>query len=259
MKLYSNLNVVFFFLLFSSLANAQTNPTIRTGRPGQSIGPYVVGTGYLQVQSGIGQAWAWDAIDQKSFLSDHVIRFGLTESFEISSVLNYQYERIKTATPSISNSGINNVQVGFRYNIIDKPEKWIPGLGIQTRFKLPLNSSDYSIDYPSPVILLATQHRLNPDVLWFHNVGISYDGVSSNPRYVFTSNLAVSLSEKWGAFVEVYGNVRSFDTNIYWDTGLAYLLNNDLQIDMYGGLGRNDGVTDGFVSVGVSWRTQTFE
>lgn len=38
----------------STFLSAQFNPTIRTGRPGQSIGPYTVGREVFQVQTGMG-------------------------------------------------------------------------------------------------------------------------------------------------------------------------------------------------------------
>ena len=46
------------FLCFYLPSLAQSHDKIRSGRPGQSINSYVVGTGYLQIESGIDIAFS---------------------------------------------------------------------------------------------------------------------------------------------------------------------------------------------------------
>jgi hypothetical protein len=59
-----------------------------------------------------------------------------------------------------------------------------------------------------------------------------------------------------GVFIENYGNLQQSDFDSFLDGGIAYLINNNLQLDLYSGFGKNDEVKDFFVSAGISWRTK---
>ena len=71
-------------IAIQNLAFSQTAKTIRTGRPGVSIGPYVVGTRVFQVQSGLTYDQFRSQNESESYTFDNVIRYGLNESFEWS-------------------------------------------------------------------------------------------------------------------------------------------------------------------------------
>ena len=124
----------FIVLFFMSLKSySQSNDTIRTGRPGQAIGPYVVGTGYFQIQSGLDFASSENSIDRtKSQISNNVVRYGLTENFELSALVNIQNDRHSLSSLA-DTSGLSEMHLGFRYNLVDHPDGWIPGFGIDTR------------------------------------------------------------------------------------------------------------------------------
>jgi len=243
-------------LLASTNAFAQTHDTIRTGRPGQAIGPYVVGTGYLQLQSGYDHAWQNGDVKSQSALQSNVIRYGVDERFELSSVVNWQHDSISTPERA-TKEGVSDFQLGFRYNISDRPNGIVPGFGIQTRFKLTNVSSDYRSEDVAPVIIFVANHSLTDTLSLGTNLGVAYSGNDTEPKYTFVSNLSFPVAEKWSSFFEFYGHSQDAIAFVYADTGLAYALNNDLQLDGYFGGGSNHGVTEAFVSVGFSWRMKT--
>jgi hypothetical protein len=247
---------VFFFILFSATCLAQSNPTIRTGRPGQSIGPYVVGTDYFQVQSGVDQAWSRGDSKTNTTVINNVLRYGLSESFEVSSVINLQQDSFPESQTA-EKSGVSDFQLGFRFNLIEKPEGIIPGVGIQTRFKFTQVDSDYRADHMAPIFTFVTNHNLTRDVAWVHNIGVSYDGFTTIPKYILISNVSFPLTGNWGSFVEVYSNSQESIVSVFADAGLAYLYNKDLQYDLSFGGGENHGISESFVSVGISWRSKT--
>ena len=245
-----------FLLLLPCLCFAQSNSTIRTGRPGQSIGPYVVGTDYFQVQSGVDRAITRADSKTNTTLLNNVLRYGLNESFEVSSVITLQEDSFPGSQVG-DKSGVSDFQLGFRFNLIGKPNGMIPGVGIQTRFKLTQVDSDYRSDHMAPIFTFVTNHSLSSEVAWVHNVGVSYDGVTTIPKYFLISNVSFPLSGNWGSFVEVFGNSQESVVAVYADTGLAYLYNKDLQFDFSLGGGENHGISESFVSLGLSWRTKT--
>jgi len=81
-------------LFISTQIFAQYGETIRTGRPGQAIGCFTTGAKVFQVQSGITiDKTNFDAPingNQSVFQSSTVIRYGITETFEVSGVLGYK-------------------------------------------------------------------------------------------------------------------------------------------------------------------------
>lgn len=236
---------------------SQSNNTIRTGRPGQAIGPYVVGTGYFQIQSGLDFASSESSGDMSnSQISNNVLRYGLTENFEISSLINFQKDRHSLSSIS-DTEGLSQMHIGFRYNLIDHPDGLIPGFGIQTRFRTTHTSSDYRTKYLAPIIVFVTNHKLSDSVAWGHNLGVSNDGIGPIPKYTFVSNLSFPIAGNWGSFIEVYGDIKDEYGRVFVDTGFSYLVNNDLQLDTFFGGGNNRGVSEFFISVGLSWRIQT--
>ncbi|MCR9205975.1 MAG: hypothetical protein NXH75_15435, partial [Halobacteriovoraceae bacterium] len=102
--------LLILFTLVSSYA--QKAPTIRTGRPGQSIGSHVVGTNIFQIQSGVEYNRTKTTSENEAWINNNVFRYGLDEKYELSGVID-----LKSQDPSLS--GFDNVQVGGRVNLID--------------------------------------------------------------------------------------------------------------------------------------------
>lgn len=63
-----------------------------------------------------------------------------------------------------------------------------------------------------------------------------------------------AVGDKWAVLAENYGEIEDSDFDTQFDTGLAYLVNNDLQLDLGMGYGKNDEATDYFVDAGISIR-----
>ena len=240
-------------LAVAGVARAQTNPTIRSGRPGQAIGAYTVGQDYLQIQSGLDQSRQTSNKSQNALTQSNVLRYGLSEIFELSAVLNFEHRNFADG-PSRPQGGLSEFHLGFRYNLIDHPRGWVPGLSVQTRLKLTAVDADFRNDHPAPVLIAAINHQLPGGTALNHNFGISYDGNTPIPKYFAVSNFSFPVLPKLTGFVELYGNARADYGAVFIDGGFAYLVTNDLQLDTYGGWGHHRDQTETFVSVGVAWR-----
>ena len=109
------LTFIFSFICATSVL-AQTSQSIRSGRPGQAIGPYVLGKGMLQIQSGLDRSQAKASnLDLSSTNSNTVIRLGLSESFETSGLLVYQADKDKVTTGDQNTEGLSQLHLGFRF------------------------------------------------------------------------------------------------------------------------------------------------
>ena len=263
MKKYILLSFLLMFGLLES-ASAQYGSSIRTGRPGQSIGNFTAGKGLFQVQAGqeFGQVINKNAdVTFTKAVTQLILRYGLTETFEVSSLLDFQANETNMGSFSNTQLGISNAQFGVRYHIID-PDGWIPGIGIQYRLKFnDILSTDYRLDNVSSKMIIATGNQLAPNWGLTTNLSLDWGNNQLQPQGGYVISLAHSLNQQWGVVAEAYGGLRPGDLTYSFDLGLSYLVNENLQFDLYGGLNdvgnmKND-VVNYFTSIGVSWRGLT--
>ena len=250
--------LILFLFITGSISSAQTSETIQTGRPGQSIGTNVVGSGIFQVQSGVDYSTTINNQESNSLLLNNVIRLGLSESFELSGVFNLQEDQVRTTHSTLRQSGISAFHLGFRYNLIESPEGFKPAIGIQSRFKLTNVSNAYRTNHVAPTIIVASNFNLSNNSSLTFNAGLDYDGVGAAVTYLWTLSYSYSITDTWGTFVEGYGNEKSGTDKLYIDSGLSYLVNKDMQLDISAGWGNNLGFEESFVSLGISWRNTLF-
>lgn len=254
--------ILVFFVIFLSLlsesAGAQYSETVRSGRPGQSIDPFGVGKGIFQVQSGVDYfSYNIKASDNRGHgvLHNTVIRYGVAELFEISSLIDYQSESQSISGGETTRSGLSAFDLGGRTHIYSG-SGLTPSVGFQLRVRVPVLSKDYEIDKLAPRFIIVTSQNLTQSITLVTNTGASWNGVDDMATGHYVVNLSFPLAGKWGAFIENYGNFGSGKFETRFDSGFAFLANNDLQFDILGGYGSNKGRKDYFISVGVSCRTK---
>lgn len=250
---------IFSVLVFGQLAvYGQYNETIRSGRPGQSIGPFTVGKGIIQLQTGM-DVFGFDdsnsGIKGNGVLNNSVVRFGLTERFEMSALFDYKLETLKANDSELKLRGLDALDIGGRYHIYSG-KGLVPSVGFQLRFRLPVLSEDYHIDKVAPRFLFITNQKLSETFSLATNWGASWNGNNSTATGVYVINLSFPVAGKLSGFIENYGSTTSGNFDMRFDAGLAYLVTNDLQLDFLGGPGSNDGVKDYFFSVGLSIRNK---
>ena len=74
-------------ILVPIVASAQFNETIRTGRPGQAIGPFAVGAHVVQLQTGVEYAGSRHMSKHTRYVEPGaVLRFGLGRTFEVNTL-----------------------------------------------------------------------------------------------------------------------------------------------------------------------------
>ncbi len=248
---------ILYPLFYDNVLYAQFNETIRTGRPGQSIGAYAVGKNVFQLQTGVDFGKSnGPTLNAKRNSTNAVFRYGLTKTFELNSAFEYRSDKFRTDTNKFTNSVLSNAAVGMRYNILEGMNKQ-PAIGFQLTFQLPIIAKVYNLQQKAPKFLVIVSENISNKVELTANVGGSLNGNDAVPTGIYVLNLSYSINKKWGTFIENYGNLKN---NVYhnrWDAGIAYLATNNLQLDIYGGAGLNSGNSDYFFSVGISYRVLT--
>ncbi|MCB9072699.1 MAG: transporter [Bdellovibrionaceae bacterium] len=247
--------IVFITLLFNSFAQAQSSTVIRPDRPSQSISPYVVGAGVFQMESGWQQSREKNDIQHDVNLISNQLRYGVSENFEINAMFDWQRDTF-SHSPMNNHEGISAVRPGFRFNIFSESKGWRPALAVQTRFQLTTVSSIYRSKNLAPLVIVTTQNDLGKGMSLSTNGLVIYNGNSSIPKYGYTANFGFPIADNLNGFAEIYGYLENSYGTTYGDIGLAYLLTKSFQLDLYGGWGHNRGVTQSFISFGVSWNYQ---
>ncbi len=241
-------------ILFPIILSAQYGESIRTGRPGQAIGGFTLGKNVFQLQTGYTLNFIEDAPwESRSVVNSSVFRVGLLEKFELSAVVNWSSDKFSPSTfqSDYHVGGISNTQIGGRVNLLEN-DGWKPTVGLQGRLLLKLQDEAYRRDKMGAKFLLVTGNRINDRLSVITNWGITWTGNQKEPIASYVLNVSHGISDKFGTFLEIYGDFNDF--NINYDTGLSYLVNKDFQLDISTGWQGTKDVPDWFVDFGLSWR-----
>ena len=248
-------------------ADAQYGETLRGGRPGQAMGVYAVGDKVLQFEQGVTfqkTDFNTGQIDGNSITNNNVIRLGLAERLEVSTVVVVQRTAvdIEGFTPGddeFRETGISVRQVRGRV-ALSNGEDFLPPIALQVAALLPWSSSVFNRDNLGFTAQVSGGDSVNDWLALTGNVGVTNSGNGLDTDGFYVGAVGFSVSENLGLLVEGYGRFREFDFNV--DFGASYHVNDDLQLDvLYGrqGFGQFEGdlpaIDDQwFLSAGVSWR-----
>ena len=253
MKTQIHLSLLFLIITITN-SFSQFSETIVSDRPGQSNSPNTVGKMVFQLQTGLqvggGNA---DNYKRNDFELPAFIRFGITDKIELQTHWGLKNSSAERFNSEFKSSGLNMANFGLRFNIFEETEK-APALGFEFIYKTRMISKDYKPDHPSTKFNIMASKGLSDLISITTNLGADFDGNGAQPNGFYTLNLVLSVNDQLSVFFENYGNFNGDYFDTFFDFGGAYLLNDDLQLDLYGGFGYNDDTFDYFVSGGVSYR-----
>ncbi len=95
----------------------------------------------------------------------------------------------------------------------------------------------YHSDYLSPKFTFCTLNLVKKFALAV-GLGLDYGRKHLNSTTVYVLNLAYTISDQWGLFIEIYASFTEDYFEDHWDAGLSYLVNKNLQIVLYRGLSK---------------------
>jgi opacity protein-like surface antigen len=266
-------------------ALAQYTETINTNNPGQSQGAFSVGTNVIQVEGS-----AFYRNEEHSLLNYQrdikglafQIRYGfLKEQLEISyfGTFNSVNETINQGFgPSESTfSNFSRSTIGAKYLIFDPIKKWgerkvnlksykdnrrikwrdlVPAVSVfaganfdfsEVNSFLPPSDSKVS-----PRFELITQNNFGPWVFVMNLIG---DRVSTDfPTYEGIFTLTHSINRKWAVFGEYQTLISDFYSDDIARGGVAYLINQDWQLDASAATNFKDTPSLYQVNLGMSYR-----
>lgn len=244
-------SIAVFCLVSAYLSAQEQQPEpIETDRPDQTETPSLVPKGMFQVETG----FAFEKIDATSetITTPSVLwKYGINDNFELRLITEFSSE---TAADG-KMSGLKPVLVGFKAKISEE-NGIVPKTAFTGHMLLPnFASEDFKADYYAAEFRFSMQHTLSDKIDLGYNFGAEWNGETPEPTFIYTLTTAYSFTDKFSAFIELYGFAPQNDTADHrFDGGLTYLLSNNFMIDVSGGFGITENAPAYFASAGFSFR-----
>ena len=251
-------------LALAAPLHAQDHADLVTDRPDATESAVTVPRGSLQME--FGTLWFRDrppgarlsALEAPGTL----VRMGLREPFELRlawsgwgrTIVEDGSERIRTA-------GFADPELGAKWHVLGHRGTDVALIGHVT---LPVGDEAVGARGADPALVLAVAHDFGAGVGFGWNVGYSVvtvehpaGGTRTLGRWNYSGSLGFTLAPRWGAFVEVFGDVAGSDRGPsahLVQGGVAWRPVPLVQIDTAAGAGLNAGAPDRLVTLGLSFR-----
>lgn len=245
------LRFTLIFLLFGKLFYTQN---ISTDRPSNTDNSSTLNKGIFQVETGIlkSNLYNLEPREVNYTLPTMLLRYGLSSKVEVRLLEEYNFLRLVSDTLHLNNpiTGINSIQIGTKVQLFKKNESPFE-LSFLTHFNLPkFSKSAKSLENTTKLL---ASYKFNNSLSLGTSLFYGNDYLNNgNHNYNYSLILSKSIKTKFSIFLETYGT-KTHSTKFLHsiDTGLAYLIKENFQLDFYFGSGLNHNVI--FGSFGLSW------
>ena len=247
---YALATVLLFAAAAASFAQEQREP-INPDRPGIADGSQSVGRGVFQIELG-GERDHFADGDVHALSTPILLRYGLSAPLELR-VEGNGYGRV--TAPDFRTSGWTPFSLGFKYHFLDKPS-----LGVIARYFPPSGSGIFKSEHPAADLRLAGDVDLNDTWSLNPNVGVATenDGDGRLTSAIAALTLQYNATKTFNVFVDAglrSPEERGGGTSVLVDTGAAWILGNNTQLDVEVGWGAHgETVPNVFVGAGISRR-----
>lgn len=263
---YLILRAIFAVSLFSSMQTtvlAQKTGQIETDRPDLTETSSVVGRGVLQIEASVQYERNNEGPDTETWATPTLFRYGLTELLELRLETDgYTYEKTDLIGFDRSTRGYSPIDLGVKYRFMDGgAELMHPSLSVLGHIGVPSGSSTFDQNEVTGQLKLLMDWNLAQNWGLGVNIGLIYDVDDDDDEYLAgmaTAALGYDWTDQLGTYWEIayQGPESSRDRHaVIFDTGVTYLLSDDLQLDTAIGTGiEGDEQADFFWTAGVSMR-----
>lgn len=256
-KIYCAL--IFLFITTSVFAQEEiTQIEMITDRPDATESASVIPLHKIQIETGV----FYESFEENDFKTEvlgyntTLVRVGLLEKLELRIGWNFeehQYSFSGEKDPNVL-SGFSPLLLGAKVAISEE-KGFLPEIGLLVHAYLPFTSStDFNVENTGVDFRFAFAHTLSERSSLGYNLGAAWGNDSSEASYIYTLSYGYSLTEKLGAYAEIYGNMpENNSANHFWDIGLTYSIYYNLQWDATLGRSFTKG-QDLLISTGISYR-----
>ena len=268
-------------LLFPLVNHAQYTDQINSNRPGETMSAFAVGKSVIQLETGaygIAQKHHLLNYVANGFGIDATIRYGVfKEKLELIADLQYQSQMYEARFTKIDQKALKQTIIGAKYLLydpfksqekkinvyswkVDKSFKWkqlIPAISVFAGANITSANNPYHFSPNasiSPKVILITQNHFG-DGSWVFVTNTIADYIGSEfPSYGYAVTLTKGINKNWSGFIENQGYKSDFYSDLIVRSGAAFLVNDDLQLDISGSASLKDTPAIFYGGIGLSWR-----
>ncbi|SDB62757.1 Putative MetA-pathway of phenol degradation [Flavobacteriaceae bacterium MAR_2010_188] len=229
-----------------------------TDRPDATESPSTIPQGFVQIETGaLYESYEENSIKLEAFTyNTTLVRIGILNNLEMRIGWDFVEGRTTLDNTRLTNvsSGFNPLLFGAKIAIAQE-DGWFPEIGFLGHLYLPFTASkDYRPETTGVDFRFSFAHTLTENSSIAYNIGAQWGDDNPEAAYIYTLSYAYSISKRFGAYAEVYGDLpENSKSNHYWDAGLTYLIKNNLQLDATVGRSFTEG-QDLLLSAGFSLR-----
>jgi hypothetical protein len=239
---------------------------IVTDRPDQTESAVVVPAGLVQIEAGLVYEAADEAgVETKTVqLPSTLVRIGLADGLELRAgwdgVVN---EQVDLGGGDVDESGTGDTSLGAKLELLEARGRR-PQMALIVSSTLPTGDDALGSERLDPAFRLSTAHELTERVGLGWNLGAAW---ASEPDATgeldtlsvleYTAALGLGLTERTGAFVELFGAVplsAAGGPEHLFDGGFTHLARDNVQLDVSAGVGLSDDAIDWLAGAGLSIR-----
>lgn len=223
--------------------------SIVTDRPDQTESSSTVSQGSLQIEAGFLLGSSKDnIISERQILSPtSLFRYGITNGLELR--LGCQFESVKNKRTQEINEGLSDLELGAKVQLFKK-ESSSAEMAFLSHLIIPTGAKGLTNDKLGTINKLSISHVLTEALGIGYNIGYNYYGMDRGD-FNYSLVFGIGFTDTIGIYLEPYGEVLNFETHeASFDTGITYLLQDNLQLDISFGTGINHKMN--YFSVGCS-------
>ena len=217
---------------FSSLYSQLTSE-----RPDQTESSLVLSKGHIQIETGI-------SIEDSESNINTLFRIGIIDGIEMRLNSNYL---MNDDISNLKKSSFSDFEIGAKFKILDEDNNRVK-IGFLTHLSVPTAPEIFSNNEYGLLSRVLISHDIKNDSQIGYNIGYNkynnYDG-----QFIYTVVYGKSLGS-FGVFFEIFGEESSNNSNLNFDSGITYLIDNDKQLDLSIGKGLNSDMF--YISAGFS-------
>ena len=157
--------------------------------------------------------------------------------------------------------GAGDSEIGAKVSLVSRADGRRPDIALLGGMSLPTGAPGFSSGGADTSFLAAFAHDLGPRLSLGWNAGAAWESAPDRPGrrafIVYSLALGVSLTDRLGTFLEVFGDrlaTGATPAAASVDAGLTLLLTDVLQLDASAGCGLRGQADDLFVGAGLSLR-----
>ena len=244
------ISLPFILASLSTTLFGQNLPSIQLDRPDQTECPFITPPKYIQNENGF---------TVENFENNHrhfnypsmLWKYGVNEKLEVRLIT----ELVSLKSSMNSNSGLLPVTIGFKTALFEEK-----GLIPKTSFighiaTSRIGSKELHTNLIAPAFRFTMQHTLTRKIMLAYNLGAEWNGDNSQHNYIYTLTTGFTLTDKIGCYTELYGFISAHNQADHrCDGGFTYLINNDVIVDVSGGIGLTNQAHKNYISLGFSYR-----